>query len=697
VGKVNNKQEQTYVRSLSFKDAPLTALFSPEDTDRSIESLVFRDWENALGALPNFPQRWRTVRDGEDVVLEQMVKGDQTLLTGDLFWQNYTVEAEIRHMLPTSSPGPDDEYRSAGRSGIVFRGKDNRRYYFFCIEGYSKAVLYKRGDANFIPLDWTWCSISPDQYHRMKISGSEDCLTCWLDGRRIFRVFDGQFQSGRGGIRTTTLCRFKSVRFTAPPKEASAREKRIQLYNEAASEEAAEYPKPVLEKEIDLSARRSCLVRFADLRSTGRKSDVLIFSDSDADKNTADVKAVTLDGDEIWRAKIPETFLTRAADINNDGIDEIITIGVDGFIRILSGKNGNELRKTPLPAADPPYTQPRNTTLAPIFGPYVANLSGGNPPGEIVLVEDRNGEGGHTLWCYDRELKLIWKTTIDQPAYGHHIHFADINRDGRDEILAGYHLLNGDGKILLQLAGSEYFDVFQAARHADLAVMFPYPDMETGKYRAFLCAGGEGLLLYDLNDGQILARHRVGHVQDGTVGNYCPGVPGLSLWCCTRWGNPGIHVLIDGDGNLISRMEPDVVSELAGYPVNWRGDGGELYLLSGGPSSLGLWDRSGRRVVTLPDEPGSEKRTIISLSPESCAGAHSFAMDVLGDSRDELIFITRDWIKVYTQNTPPPDQQKVYAPRRNWDTALGMLPRKPFPAAAPLVSEPSWLKAWGGS
>jgi len=85
-------------------------------------------------------------------------------------------------------------------------------------------------------------------------------------------------------------------------------------------------------------------------------------------------------------------------------------------------------------------------------------------------------------------------------------------------------------------------------------------------------------------------------------------------------------------------------------PVNWRGDGRELALLSDNVAEGGMIDGDLRRVVLFPDDG----------HPGLCA----YAIDVVGDERDEVILWDQERVWIYTQDRPF-SGQRIYAPVRN--------------------------------
>jgi hypothetical protein len=126
-------------------------------------------------------------------------------------------------------------------------------------------------------------------------------------------------------------------------------------------------------------------------------------------------------------------------------------------------------------------------------------------------------------------------------------------------------------------------------------------------------------------------------------------VPGLQYLTVNFWRNPGITTLFDADGKVLAQSEP-IHSGSPTLPVNWKGDGTELMLVSGSAREGGLMDGQLRRVVLFPED-GHPELT-----------AH--ALDLTGDPRDEIVLWDQTQVWIYTQDGPPP-KGKVYAPIRN--------------------------------
>jgi hypothetical protein len=107
--------------------------------------------------------------------------------------------------------------------------------------------------------------------------------------------------------------------------------------------------------------------------------------------------------------------------------------------------------------------------------------------------------------------------------------------------------------------------------------------------------------------------------------------------------------LFDADGNLLAQAEPMHMGSVT-LPVNWRGDGQELVLLSGNVREGGMVDGHFRRAVVFPDD-GHPDLT-------------SAVLDLTGDPRDEVVLWDQERVWIYTQDGPAP-VGRVYAPVRN--------------------------------
>ena len=94
--------------------------------------------------------------------------------------------------------------------------------------------------------------------------------------------------------------------------------------------------------------------------------------------------------------------------------------------------------------------------------------------------------------------------------------------------------------------------------------------------------------------------------------------------------------------------------------MNWTGDGLELMLLGTSIQALGMYDAYGRKVVVFPEEAHTTE-------PGPFYQGSTYPLDLTGDVRDEIVLIHNQVVYIYTQDTPYPKGQKIYAPIRKRD------------------------------
>ncbi len=262
---------------------------------------------------------------------------------------------------------------------------------------------------------------------------------------------------------------------------------------------------------------------------------------------------------------------------------------------------------------------------------FFCDLRGQGRAGDL-LIKDRYWQ----VWALDEQLRTLWTVECNT---GHYPAAADVDGDGKDEVAIGYSLIDDDGRRLWTLDAV-------LKEHADGVAIVRF--REDLPHRILNAASDEGMLLIDLG-GKILKHHRLGHVQNPTVADFRPDLPGLEMVSVNFWGNQGILHFYDAEGNVYHDCEPNQFGSMC-LPVNWRGDGQEHFVHSPNVDLGGLFDGWGRRVVRFPEDG----------HPDQC----NAVLDLTGDCRDEIVVWDPHAIWVYTQNDNP-KQGKLYKPRRN--------------------------------
>ncbi|RLI36111.1 hypothetical protein DRO55_04180, partial [Candidatus Bathyarchaeota archaeon] len=458
--------------------------------------------------------------------------------------------------------------------------------------------------------------IDPDRYYELELHVKGDRISGLLDGEEQFTIEDGTYTHGKVGIRTNAESRFYGMTVWTDedsPRgvEDVKRERFLEL-----KKVRRRYPKPVLWRKINVSRFKPKGLRFTDLDGDGRVDMLLLGSSS--------LSALNVDGGVLWSREEPSEVMTQLYDIDKDGSIEVVCITEDS-LTILDGKEGKIKSRINKPDEE-------------IDSIYVANLLGEDT--RQVIVKGRK----FGIWVYDHKLRPLW--SIPEVECGEHIAFHDLNGDGREEIYIGYKLLDGYGNTIWEI---EPPSMRIRPYIANSIIM---GDLDGTKPKLFIASGYLGLLILN-EEGSIERRIPLGYISTMTAGKFRRDLPGLQVWTCGGWGAHGIRTLLDHKGNKLFEFEPDN-NWGAGAPTNWTGDGEELAFHASSEDCMGLYDSFGRRVVEFPDD------------GHPCPSeTYGYAIDIIGDERDELILANEDEVYIYTQSEPFYGP-KIYAPIRKW-------------------------------
>ena len=587
--------------------------------------------DTSWGRLGN----WQVVEDGGRRVMQQArlrEHGLPMLSAGDFGWRNLSVEVDIRLLSRKTE------------AGVLARYANNRTHYSLRIGGDGRVRLIRRHHQDKQVLAEAAWRPDFDRYHTVRLAVRGARIGAWLDGEALFSVDDAALAEGRIGLAATGPARFARVEVDMDPGEAE----RVAAANDAASESLEEarrgFPQPVLWRKIETPGFGTGRhIRFGDLNGDGRL-EIVLAQYTDA-LNGGDfpflscLTAIDLDGNVLWQwgepnrdhGIIPCDLAFQIHDLDGDGRPEVVCCR-NFEICVLDGMTGQPKLSAPTPEPGPMATWLPEDDLFRIPGDSIcfADLRGVGRRSD-VLVKDRYSN----LTAYDDRLNRLWRFHGNT---GHYPAVADVDGDGRDEVMIGYTLVDDDGKALWRI---------EVEDHQDAIAVAPL-DPDTNEPCIALACGEGGAVVCDTK-GKILWRDRTGHVQRLTAARVRTDVPGLQIATKTFWGNPDIICLYDAKGVMLESVELSGGGAVLS-PVNWRGDGVELLLASGSLRLGGLLDGRLRPVVTFPDDG----------HPTLCAEA----LDLTGDARDEIVLWDLDRIWIYTQDGPPPSGERSYRPRR---------------------------------
>ncbi len=568
-----------------------------------------------------------------------------TLQTGNLHWKDYTYSV-LMHRISTK-----------GMAGIAFCMQNSLNTLVFSLEK-DKAVLSHRWKEDVIVLAEKEFLNDADTYYTMTVEIVGDKVTCYINDQTVLE-YTGELVARGGKIAITADCPTKFSEVCVKVSEETLAEIQASEHAEAEAfeERRKSYPEMKLVKKIDLkNFGTSRQVRFGHLTGTDEWFIVLgqaqkrVNRDAYAHMNC--ITAIDLDGNVLWQfgepsanskqiGKVSADLPLQVYDIDGDGVDEVIC-GRNFEILILDGRTGEIKKRAKTPLSDdddstllgPPYKIYAFDRINP-DGIRICNFSGKDRPSDI-LIKDRYCR----VYALDSDLNLLFKYRSPKNT-GHYPYAIDINGDGHDELLCGYTMLDHTGKEMWTYPIN--YD------HTDEIVPGKFVSGSDKGY--FACVSGTmGFFIGDF-EGNIVARDMIGHAQRISVAQYRPG-EGFQLAVSNYWGHQGIIYLYDCHGNQIWEVENEMNGNILA-PVNWTGDGTDFILTNPDPHKGGLLNGNGERVVAFPDDG----------HPTYCCEA----IDLFGDSRDELVVWDYKSMYIYTQDgeTIPDAYKPVKYPHYN--------------------------------
>jgi rhamnogalacturonan endolyase len=583
-------------------------------------------------------------------------------VTGDPEWRDTVVEARVRPLSLSDFVG------------LAFRYHTNRDYYLFALQGGSEARLAVR-----LPLEKTlrvaeWRELAKvpfkydtTRYYHLKVENDGPRIRAYVDGALVLEAEDRARLTGKAGLVANVPVRYQDFRVGACPAAQEATAARVARREAELERLRAANPRPKLWKKFEtpgFGAGRN--VRFGDLDGDGAL-DMLIAQNvprvrGDTFDHISALTAVTLDGKVLWQSGRPDPrngLLTNDTpfqihDLDGDGRSEVVLIR-DFRLQVLDGRSGAVTRSVPMPPI-PADARTRPYELYSGDSIVFASLTG--PGRRDILTKDRY----RNFWAFSPDLKLLWQGADDT---GHYPYPFDVDGDGRDELFIGHSMWDPTGRRLWSHDG-------KLQDHVDAVAVGNFSADPKAPPRVYWSSSDEAFLVLDLQ-GNILKQVRVGHTQTAAIGKFRPDLPGLQYLTTNFWKSPGIMSLFDAEGNLLLQGEP-IHTGSPTLPVNWRGDGQELVLLSGNVREGGMVDGQLRRVVMFPDDG----------HPDLAAAV----VDLTGDPRDEIVLWDQQRVWIYTQDGPPPPG-RVYAPQRN--------PHYNDSNYRAHVSLPGWKEAGGAS
>lgn len=409
---------------------------------------------------------------------------------------------------------------------------------------------------------------------------------------------------------------------------------------------ADEYP--VIAKFKPIFTKGGMLPVFGDLEGYG-KPGCVIRLDNGCKETSQDpgepvrLEAFSYTGKSLWRKDIAShnSVFGSASnapfnvwDMDGDGKAEIVTLlqfGDDNYVAILDGMSGQVKYKTPWDKMATDVS--RSSTRIQLS---IAYLDGKTPS----VVTQTGIYENEIISAFDSKLNRLWTYNSfmeTSGSGGHKVEVADVDNDGRQEVIYGTTCLNPDGKLRWSIY----------CQHPDIISIHDYMPERPGLEVCFIVESDAhaGIYMVDANSGEIIWKSNReddpvwNHGHTGWTADIWAGSPGMECMANRAGHQDKTYILFSSDGKRLTESFP------IGYtPIEWDGDQ-TRELIGDSGKVVGKFD--GEKIVLIP---GESPNPIPNSTVE-------FAADLYGDFRSELVINTvdvdgRPAIMIVTANKP---------------------------------------------
>lgn len=384
-------------------------------------------------------------------------------------------------------------------------------------------------------------------------------------------------------------------------------------------------------------------------------------------------------GQELWAKSVPIQVNAKAesnglpgthapgvqvADGDGDRQTEILFLTQDGSLQIVDGATG--------------ITQHTVALNAPSGAERWEHLVIVNFRGEgdrDLLLQATNADGyrmGRYLAAYalddlrSQEPQPLW-TRDDFVANAHNgARVADLNGDGRDEVLGGT-IVSPDGEILAAIPVRGHIDsVFVADVRPDIPGLevvaleeggstygiFPGDSwLSRAADRAMSQIAGTRNRIFLYNTEQLIWTTHFNHQepQNAAVGDFDPDRPGLEIWCRSRYNENQKPFVFDAEGKLIANYNMEEVAPAGWtargveviFPIDWTGDSKQLAAAKERHTAgdVAIFDPISGRFPYRFEENADRL----------------YVADVSGDWREELVVLNSQELRIYSNPETNPN------------------------------------------
>ncbi len=278
----------------------------------------------------------------------------------------------------------------------------------------------------------------------------------------------------------------------------------------------------------------------------------------------------------------------------------------------------------------------------------VAYLDGERPS----LIMARGYYAKTAIAAYDfRDGKLSMRWLFDTSRSGerqfqgqgnHSLSVADVDGDGKDEIVYGAMVVDHDGKGLYAtgLGHGDAMHVGDLDPNRPGLEVFQVHEDRNVRYHASMRDAATGEILWGVHTGRDTGR--------GMAADIDPRYPGAEAWAAAGVG------LYAADGTKISSTAPGSIN----FGIWWDGDLlrellDHIWYGTRGVGKIDKWDYQRGRLVNILTATGTE-------SNNGTKGNPSLQADLFGDWREEVIWRTADSTALRIYTTTDLTEHKIY-------------------------------------
>ena len=326
-----------------------------------------------------------------------------------------------------------------------------------------------------------------------------------------------------------------------------------------------------------------------------------------------------------------------AYDIDGDGRTEVLVeFWNDGepVLTLLDGGTGRVRAEVVSPFGMDVRDPVGFATSRPSPVVMIAYLGGPDAPPCFVLKYEASNRIPTHAAAFDAGLNTVWHVRGKPAAMGHHTAVADIDRDGREEVVFGELAVDGEGETIFEREFGAY---------ADMVEIFDTP-ADDRRIVLSICVHGP---VYCLDPtGRTIwekSRQEVPHGQSAWAGNFLPERNGLEIVLLTS-GHFGKFTAVDAEnGHDLAKFEHRaglIDNEGARkYPdmpvkVHWGAGGADALWV---PVDRMLVDGAGNCLSDLGERDSAVARSLQAGTSKQQLAAQAIAADLCGDEREEVV------------------------------------------------------------